>query len=75
MRVVEAERLRQMIETERALNADISKGEIKQRVREIRIYRRLARLSSNASPSRPQAGATKAKTRDGDDRASGHRQA
>ncbi len=53
MRVLEAERLRQQIEAERAANADINKSEVKQRLREIRIYRRLARVTS-AVPPKPK---------------------
>ncbi len=54
VRVAEAERLRKQIETERAANAEISKGELKQRVREIRLYRRLARVTQQA-PKKPVA--------------------
>jgi hypothetical protein len=52
MRVVEAERLRQQLEAERAANLEINKGEVKQRVRELRLYRRMARLSSAPAPQR-----------------------
>ncbi len=58
MRAVEAERLRQLIEAERAANAEINKTEIRQRVREIRILRRLAR-QAQAAPAK-KAGAAKA---------------
>lgn len=55
MRVAEAERLRQKIEAERAANAEINKSEVKQRVREIRLYRRLARVTTGAvQKPRPQ---------------------
>ena len=49
MRVVEAERLREKIENARSANAGISKDELKQRVREIRVYRQLARASASAT--------------------------
>lgn len=53
MQAAEAERLRIQIEAERAANAEISKSELKQRMREIRVYKRMARLSE-AAP-KPQA--------------------
>jgi len=67
MRMVEAERLRQKLEAERAANLEINKSELKQRQREIRIYRRLARLQRASSapepappvPSKPQRSVTK----------------
>ncbi len=54
MRAVEAERLRQLIEAERAANAEINKTEIRQRVREIRILRRLARQAQAAPAKKPE---------------------
>ncbi len=50
VRAYEAELLRQRIEAERAANAEISKAELKQRVREIRVMRQLAKLER----ARPQ---------------------
>ena len=54
MRVVEADRLRKQIESERAANAEINKNEVKDRAREIRVYRRLAR-QTQATPAKPAA--------------------
>ena len=54
MRVIEAERLRVKLEAERAANAEISKGELKQRTRELRVFRRLSRLSSATPKPRPE---------------------
>ena len=53
MRVAEAERLRQKLEAESAANLELNRGEMKQRAREIRIYRRLAKLqrASEAEPA------------------------
>jgi hypothetical protein len=45
MQVAAADRLRRQIETERAANAEINKAETRQRQRELRMWRRLARLS------------------------------
>ena len=45
MQVMEADRLRRQIEAERAANAEINKAEIRQRQRELRVWRRLARLA------------------------------
>jgi uncharacterized protein involved in outer membrane biogenesis len=55
MVVAEAERLRRQIETERAANAEINKGEVKQRLREIRTYRKLARATQRPAPRKPPA--------------------
>lgn len=55
MRVLEAERLRQKIESERAANLEINKSELKQRVREIRVLRRLARLDRASGDVPPPA--------------------
>jgi hypothetical protein len=57
MRVVEAERLRQLLEEERAANAEINKSEMKQRLREIRVFKRLARLTSAVTPPAKPAAA------------------
>ena len=53
MRLAEAERLRQKLEAESAANLELNRGEMKQRLREIRIYRRLAKLqrASEAEPA------------------------
>ncbi len=45
MQVAAADRLRRQIEAERAANAEINKAEMRQRLREVRVWRRLARLS------------------------------
>ncbi|HET9576460.1 MAG TPA: hypothetical protein VFP44_01460, partial [Usitatibacter sp.] len=45
MQVIEADRLRRQIEAERAGNAEINKAEMRQRQRELKVWRRLARLS------------------------------
>jgi uncharacterized protein involved in outer membrane biogenesis len=55
MRVIESERLRLLIETERAANTEINKVEIKQRQREIKLHRRLAKLSTAVPPQKPKA--------------------
>jgi hypothetical protein len=54
MQVAAADRLRRQIETERAANAEINKAETRQRLRELRMWRRLARLSERprAAPVR-----------------------
>ncbi len=44
IRVREAEELRIKLESERAANADLNRAELKQRLRELRIHRRMARL-------------------------------
>ena len=54
MRVIAAERLRAKLEAERAANAEISKGELKQRAREIRVFRRQARLSTATPKPKPE---------------------
>ena len=54
MQVMEADRLRRQIEAERAANAEINKAEIRQRQREIRVWRRLARLAETpVKPAEP----------------------
>ena len=45
MRVLEAEKLRQKLESERAANAEINRSEIRQRTRELKVHKRLARLA------------------------------
>lgn len=45
MQVQEADRLRRQIEAERAANAEINKAEVRQRLRELKVWRRLAKLS------------------------------
>lgn len=45
MQVVEADRLRRQIEAERVANAEINKSEMRQRLRELRAWRKLASLS------------------------------
>ena len=52
MQVMEADRLRRQIEAERAANAEINKSEIRQRQRELRTWRRMARLT-DAEPVAP----------------------
>jgi hypothetical protein len=47
MQVAAADRLRKQIEAERAANTDINKTETRQRQRELRIWRRMARLAEN----------------------------
>ena len=47
MQVAAADRLRKQIEAERAANSEINKGETRQRLRELRTWRRLARLAEN----------------------------
>ncbi|MFN4143996.1 AsmA family protein [Aestuariivirga sp.] len=58
MVVAEAERLRRQIESERAANAEINKAEIRQRAREVRLWRRLMQQSAaepgNAVTSAPK---------------------
>jgi len=54
MQVMEAVRLRRQIEAERAANAEINKAELRQRQREIRVWRRMARLAEMpAKPAEP----------------------
>ncbi len=59
MQVREADRLRRQIEAERAANAEINKTETRQRLRELRVWRRLARQAeapaANSQPARPAA--------------------
>ncbi|MFT3987072.1 AsmA family protein [Aestuariivirga sp.] len=51
MRVMAAEALRQQLLAEQNENADMSKAELKQRVRELRVQRRIARMASgDAAP-------------------------
>ena len=45
MQVQEADRLRRQIEAERAANTEINKAETRQRLRELRVWRRMAKLS------------------------------
>jgi len=45
MQVMEADRLRRQIEAERAQNAEINKAEMRQRLRELRTWKKLAALS------------------------------
>ena len=52
MQVAAADRLRRQIEAERAANAEINKAETRQRQREVRVWRRMARLSE-APPQKP----------------------
>lgn len=47
MQAAAADRLRKQIEAERAANGEINKGETRQRLRELRVWRRLARLAEN----------------------------
>jgi hypothetical protein len=51
MQVAAADRLRRQIETERAANADLNKAEARQRLRELRVWRRMARLAENPKAS------------------------
>ncbi len=55
MQVMEADRLRRQIEAERAANAEINKQEIRQRLREVRTWRRLAE-AADAKPVFGQSG-------------------
>ncbi|WP_421694736.1 AsmA family protein [Aestuariivirga sp.] len=50
MAVIEADRLRRRIEAERAANAEMNKAEIRQRLRELRTWRRQARLTEADQP-------------------------
>jgi hypothetical protein len=52
MQVAAADRQRRQIEAERSANAEINKAETRQRLREIRVWRRLARLTE-AEPEAP----------------------
>jgi len=49
MQVMEADRLRRQIEAERAANAEINKAEIRQRLRELKTWRKVSSLTK-ASP-------------------------
>ena len=53
MQVREADRLRRQIEAERAANAEINKAETRQRLRELRVWRRMAKLSE-APAAKPE---------------------
>ncbi|WP_161957302.1 AsmA family protein [Aestuariivirga litoralis] len=55
MQVMEADRLRRQIEAEHAANAEINKQEIRQRLREVRTWRRLAEAAA-AKPTFGQSG-------------------
>lgn len=50
MQVARADRLRRQIEAERAANAEINKTEMRQRLRELRTWRRMARLAETPEP-------------------------
>mgnify|MGYP001806484557 CR=1 FL=1 len=54
MQVVEADRLRRQIEAERAANAEINKSEMRQRLRELRTWRKIASLSEAAPAPAPK---------------------
>lgn len=54
MQVAAADRLRKQIEAERAANAEINKSEARQRLRELRVWRRMARLAENPDAVTPQ---------------------
>jgi hypothetical protein len=54
LRVRAAEALRQQLEASRAANAEINKAELKQRLRELRVYRRLARAAQVPAEPAPQ---------------------
>jgi DNA-binding protein H-NS len=67
MQVMEADRLRRQIEAERAANAEINKQEMRQRLRELKAWRKMAEASAAkplfgqnadvaAPPARPAAG-------------------
>ncbi|MCA3572512.1 MAG: hypothetical protein IOC86_01245, partial [Aestuariivirga sp.] len=53
MQVAAADRLRREIEAERAANAEINRAELRQRQRELRVWRRLARLAENPAAEKP----------------------
>lgn len=57
MQVMEADRLRRQIEVERAANAEINKAEIRQRLRELKTWRKVSSLSgaSSNAPAVPEA--------------------
>jgi uncharacterized protein involved in outer membrane biogenesis len=50
MQVMEADRLRRQIEAERAANAEINKQEIRQRLRELKTWRKLSSAAAAAPP-------------------------
>ena len=54
MQVAAADRLRRQIEAERAANAEINKTEMPQRLREVRTWRRVARLTEAPEAAAPQ---------------------
>ena len=54
MQVMEADRLRRQIDAERAANGEINKIETRQRLRELRTWRRLARLAERTRPAAVQ---------------------
>ena len=54
MQVARADRLRRQIEAERAANAEINKLETRQRLREVRTWRRMARLADAPAESEPK---------------------
>jgi hypothetical protein len=51
MQAAAADRLRKQIEAERAANGEINKSETRQRQRELRVWRRLARLAETPPPA------------------------
>lgn len=53
MRLLAAERLRRRIEAEQAANAEINRLELRQRMREVRVHRQLARLATRQQRSQP----------------------
>jgi hypothetical protein len=55
MQVARADRLRRQIEAERTANASINKAEARQRLREVRVWRRLARLAAASQAAAPEA--------------------
>jgi hypothetical protein len=56
MQVMEADRLRRQIEAERAANAEINKAEIRQRLRELKTWRKVSSLSGSPSAAPPAPG-------------------
>lgn len=50
MQVMEADRLRRQIEAERAANTEINKAEVRQRLRELKTWRRLAKQAEAPAP-------------------------
>jgi len=55
MRVMAAEALRQQLLAEQNENTDISKAELKQRLRELRVQRRIAKMASGDTAPVPEA--------------------